>query len=311
MPGRHADSGLSSTTVSVMLSGAGSVDVSARAILATTAATSGTVWMARFCFRAISMAWGSETAGSLMGMNIRSPSLSGGMNSRPIRGTSDTAPASTSAAAASVRTRWRRAQPSTGRYSQVSGRITGLSSSRRTRPPIRRLHSTGTSVTDRTVAPTMAKVLVNASGWNSLPSCPVSAKTGTKARMMTAIEKKMGRPTRRVASSTAAVTAARSRTFTRRSVTTRNAFSVTTMAASTRTPMAMAIPASDMMFEVMPRYRMNRNAVRTASGMGMVTIRTERRWSRNRMLTRVTTAASSSRERLRVSAARRINAERS
>ena len=63
--------------VSVMLSGAGSVEVSARAILATTAATSGTDWMAAFCFRVISIAWGSEMAGSVIGMNIRSPSLSG------------------------------------------------------------------------------------------------------------------------------------------------------------------------------------------------------------------------------------------
>ena len=33
----------------------------------------------------------------------------------------------------------------------------------------------------------------------------------------------------------------------------RKAFSVTTIAASTSTPMAMAMPASDMMFEVIPR----------------------------------------------------------
>jgi len=33
----------------------------------------------------------------------------------------------------------------------------------------------------------------------------------------------------------------------------RKAFSVTTMAASTSTPMAMAMPASDMILEVMPR----------------------------------------------------------
>ena len=33
-----------------------------------------------------------------------------------------------------------------------------------------RLQSTGTSVTDRRVAPAMAKVFVKASGWKSLPS---------------------------------------------------------------------------------------------------------------------------------------------
>ena len=39
-------------------------------------------------------------AGSVTGMNIRSPSFRGGMNSLPIRGTSDTAPAKTRTAAA-------------------------------------------------------------------------------------------------------------------------------------------------------------------------------------------------------------------
>ena len=99
----------------------------------------------------------------------------------------------------------------------------------------------------------MANVFVNASGWKSLPSWPVSANTGMKARMMIAIEKKMGRPTRRVDSSTVAATAWRSRGSTPRFSMNRKAFSVTTMAASTRTPIAMAIPASDMMFEVIPK----------------------------------------------------------
>jgi hypothetical protein len=83
------------------------------------------------------------------------------------------------------------------------------------------------------------------------------------------------------------------------------------MAASTSTPMAMAMPASDMMLDVIPRYRMKRKAVRRASGSGMVTIRTDRRWSSNRMFTRVTTTASSSSARLSVSAARAMRPERS
>ena len=163
-----------------------------------------------------------------------------------------------------------------------------------------RLHRTGTSVTDRIVAPTMENVLVKASGWKSLPSCPVSAKTGMNARMMIAIEKKIGRPTSRVASSTVSVTRLRSRGSTPRFSMNRKAFSVTTIAASTSTPMAMAIPASDMMFELMSRYRMNRNAVRTASGSGMVTISTERKCSRKIMLTIVTTIVSSMRARRNV-----------
>jgi hypothetical protein len=43
--------------------------------------------------------------------------------------------------------------------------------------------------------PIMEKVLVKASGWNSLPSCPSSMKTGTKESTMMAREKKIARPT--------------------------------------------------------------------------------------------------------------------
>ena len=71
--------------------------------------------------------------------------------------------------------------------------------------------------------------------------------------MMIAIEKKIGRPTSRVASSTVSVTRRRLRGSTRRCSMNRNAFSVTTIAASTSTPIAMAMPASDMMFELIPR----------------------------------------------------------
>ncbi len=62
-------------------------------------------------------------------------------------------------------------------------------------PRIRNVHSTGTSVTARMVEPNIAKVLVNASGWNIFPSMPVRANTGTNARMMITIAKKIGRPT--------------------------------------------------------------------------------------------------------------------
>ena len=108
-------------------------------------------------------------------------------------------------------------------------------------------------MTESRVAPTIEKVLVKASGWKSLPSWPVSANTGMKARMMMAIEKKIGRPTRWVASRTVSSTRRRFRGLTPRCSRKRNAFSVTTMAASTSTPIAMAIPASDMRFELIPR----------------------------------------------------------
>ena len=68
-----------------------------------------------------------------------------------------------------------------------------------------------------------------------------------------AIEKKIGRPTSRVASSTASITWRRLRGSIPRCSMKRKAFSVTTMAASTSTPIAMAMPASDMMLEVIPR----------------------------------------------------------
>ena len=115
MPGRHSRSGFRLTTVSVMFTGAGSVEVSARAIFATTDATSGDLRIASFCLRAMSTACASPIDGSVTGMNMRSPSLSGGMNSLPIRGTNAIAPATTRTATASVATRCRRAKSSTGR----------------------------------------------------------------------------------------------------------------------------------------------------------------------------------------------------
>ena len=56
---------------------------------------------------------------------------------------------------------------------------------------------------------------------------------------------------------------------------------------------------------------MKRNAVSTARGMGIVAIRTERTWSRNTMLTSVTTRASSMSARFRVWTARSIRSDRS
>ncbi len=45
--------------------------------------------------------------------------------------------------------------------------------------------------------------------------------------------------------------------------------STTTMAASTSSPMAMAIPPSDMMFAVIPSIRNGMNEMSTATGMVM------------------------------------------
>ena len=59
--------------------------------------------------------------------------------------------------------------------------------------------SAGTSVIEMMAMPIMAKLLVNASGWKVLPSCPVRAKTGMKDIRMIMTEKKIGRPTVRQA----------------------------------------------------------------------------------------------------------------
>ena len=69
---------------------------------------------------------------------------------------------------------------------------------------------------------------------------------------MIAMEKKTGRPTSLVESSTVSQTAFRSFGSIFRCSRKRNAFSVTTIPASTSTPMAIAIPASDIRFELMP-----------------------------------------------------------
>jgi hypothetical protein len=106
---------VSDTIVSVMFTGDGSVEVSARPTLATTEATSGNCAMAAFCFLVMSMAWASEMAGSVTGMNIRSPSLRGGINSLPMEGTRRRALTKTSTAPPSVKARCVSAQRSIGR----------------------------------------------------------------------------------------------------------------------------------------------------------------------------------------------------
>ena len=101
-----------------MFNGAGSVEVSARATFATAKATSGNDCRIAFCFAAFLVFSSSEMLGSAMGMNIRSPSLSGGMNSLPIPRATNSAPANSSAAIATVMTRCPSAASSAGRYSR-------------------------------------------------------------------------------------------------------------------------------------------------------------------------------------------------
>ena len=72
---------------------------------------------------------------------------------------------------------------------------TGLALSGGIFPRMNQYMSTGTRVMAMIAEPTMEKVLVKASGWNSFPSCPSRRKTGTKERTMIASEKKIARPT--------------------------------------------------------------------------------------------------------------------
>ena len=69
---------------------------------------------------------------------------------------------------------------------------------------------------------------------------------------MIAIEKNTGRPTSRVDSRTVFQTSGDRVGSTLRCSTNRKAFSVTTMPASTSTPIAMAMPARLMMLDEMP-----------------------------------------------------------
>ena len=74
-------------------------------------------------------------------------------------------------------------------------------------------------------------------------------------------------------------------------------FSVITMPASTSTPMAMAMPLSDMMLEVMPNSFIRMKEIRIEAGNGSVTIRMLRKCQRNMMCASATSMISS-RQRL-------------
>ena len=65
------------------------------------------------------------------------------------------------------------------------------------------------------------------------------------------------------------------------------------MTASTIAPMAMAMPPSDMMFELMPCSNMTRNEISTATGKMMMATSALRRCSRNARHTSATTMLSS------------------
>ena len=72
-------------------------------------------------------------------------------------------------------------------------------------------------------------------------------------------------------------------------------FSETMIPMSTIVPMAMAMPASDMMLASTPPTRIAPNASSTATGSVPATVRLLRMWSRNSRMTAAVIATSSHR----------------
>ncbi len=122
---RHCSCGFSTTIVSIIENGAGSVDVSARPLLPITVATSGKPLMIRFCTCINRSASVTEMPGSVDGMYNNVPSSSGGMNSDPIF--SYTGIVNTTTAIAAVITRYFHCsdQRQMGSYTRMRIRLIG------------------------------------------------------------------------------------------------------------------------------------------------------------------------------------------
>ena len=255
----------------------------------------------------ISRAWAIEAPGTVVGMNRIDPSSSGGMNSLPSRCHGKIVAPRRSPAAETTSHGRLSAASRNGRYSQRSARFTGLARSGRIRPRTRYPMSTGTSVIARKADPAMAKVLVNASGLNSRPSCCSSANTGRKLNVMMRREKKRGGPTcfalSRTTSQREAPGAARSRCLCM--------FSIMTIAASTMAPIAIAIPPRLMMLAFTPIQRMTMNERRMPSGSVTIATSADRKCSRNSSATAATMSDSSTSFSRSVSMARWIRSLRS
>ena len=87
--------------------------------------------------------------------------------------------------------------------------------------------------------------------------------------------------------------------------------STTTIAASTSSPIAIAMPPSDMMFADIPNARNGMNATSTATGMVMSGMSALGRCLRKSSTTNATVSTTSTSVSLTLSIARRISAERS
>ncbi len=83
------------------------------------------------------------------------------------------------------------------------------------------------------------------------------------------------------------------------------------MAPSTSTPIEMAMPASDMMFEEMPKSAIGTKASSTATGMVTIGTMAEGTCHRKTRITRLTIRISCSSFSSRLSTARWISSDRS
>jgi hypothetical protein len=144
----------------------------------------------------------------------------------------------------------------------------------------KKTQSTGTRKSDAIRVPSIANIFVNASGVKSFPSCPVRAKIGTKERIIISIANMSGHATSLVDSVIITVLC-----FIVRFCFQSNllyAFSVTTIAASTIVPIAMAIQPSDIIFEGISKSFMQANVINTHTTRAITVTRDAQKFHKNR-----------------------------
>ena len=200
MTGRHCSDGLSRTVVSTIVSGAGSVGVSARPTLPNTLSTSGKLFRTRSWTCSCLLASSMEMFGNVIGMYRMSPSFSGGMNSCPSFLVSATAEMIANRPIAIVEMGRLSARYTKGLYRPIMNRDTGCFASGKMRPRIKKSRRAGANVMDSTAAASITNVLVYARGLNSLPAWPVRPNTGKNATAIISSEKKIAGVTSRAAS---------------------------------------------------------------------------------------------------------------
>ncbi len=139
-----------------MVSGAGSVAVSARPTLPNTVFTSGTVLIRRSVCCNNCLALPIEIPGNVVGMYNRSPSSSSGINSEPDCDNGHHAESTSNNVSPSVINGLFNTLPIKGKYALIKPRLIRLSFSFLILPFTRYMISAGTRVIDRPAAAAMA-----------------------------------------------------------------------------------------------------------------------------------------------------------